>query len=131
MAAPTARIQVTGAKELRRALKRMDADLKDLTRINKSAAEIVARTARERAPVLTGRLRNTIKVGATRTRGTVSAGNRGNVPYAGPIHFGWPQRNISPQPFIYDALDERRSEVVELYQTRVADLVTRVGRETP
>jgi len=32
----------------------------------------------------------------------VQAG-RASVPYAGPIHWGWPARNIEPQPFLTDA----------------------------
>lgn len=123
-------IEVTGAKELRRALKHMDADVRDLTRINKAAAEMVASAARERAPVRSGRLRKSISARATKTAGRVQAGSR-LVVYAGPIHFGWHRRHIVPQPFIYDALDERRTEVVELYEKRVAELVLRVGRETP
>jgi hypothetical protein len=129
MAAP-ARVQVTGAKELRKALKHMDADLKDLTKINKAAAEDVAREARSIVPRRSGRLQKAIKSSASRASGKVAAGSR-LVPYAGPIHFGWRRRNIEPQPFIYDALDERRDEVVARYEKEVADLVERVGRETP
>jgi hypothetical protein len=124
------RVEVTGAKELRRALKHMGADMKDLTRINRAAAEDVAKHARDRAPRRSGRLAKSVKARATRSAGRVQAGSR-LVPYAGPIHFGWHRRHISPQPFIYDALDERRSEVVDLYEKRVAELVVRVGRETP
>jgi hypothetical protein len=127
---PTARIQVEGAVELRRALKRMGADLKDLTKINREAAEVVAGDARSNAPRLTGKLAGSIKGRATKTRATVTAGSR-FIPYAGPIHFGWPARNISPQPFLYDAIDRRRDEVVRKYQERVGELVVRVGRETP
>ena len=130
MAAPAARVQVTGAKELRRALKRMGADLSDLTKINREAAETVLKTARDRAPVQTGRLRRSLKAGATTTRGTVSAGG-GLVPYAGPIHFGWPARNIEPNTFIYDALDEKKGEVVSKYEDRITDLVNKLDRETP
>lgn len=108
----------------------MGADLKDITKVNRAAAEDVAQHARQRAPVLTGRLKRTIRAGATQKRGTVAAGSR-LVVYAGPIHFGWPARNIGPQPFIYDALDERREEVVAKYAERVGELVRRVGRETP
>lgn len=132
MAAGSApRIQVTGAKELRRALKGMTDDLKDLREIHLAAARIVEEVARENAPVRSGRLRRTIKAGATRTRGTVSAGRNGSVPYAGPIHFGWPARNIESQPFIFDALDARKDQVVRQYEERVGQLVERVGRETP
>jgi hypothetical protein len=130
MAAGKPAIRVTGAQEFRAAMKRMGADLSDLTAINRSAAEKVASTAQGRAPVLSGALAGTIRAGATQTRGTVKAGSRA-VPYAGPIHFGWPRRNIGPQPFIYDALDERKGDVIGAYEAHVEALVEKVGRETP
>ncbi len=130
MAAGKARVQVTGAREFRAAMKKMGADLSDLTAINKAAAQKVADTARGRAPVLSGRLRGSIRAGATRTRGTVKAGTNG-IPYAGVIHFGWPRHNIEPQPFIYDALDERKGEVIDAYEAHIEALVLKVGRETP
>lgn len=123
-------IQVTGAKELRAALKHMSADLRDLTKINKEAAEIVAETSRDLAPVLTGDLRDSTRATATKAKGIVAVGGRA-VPYAGPIIFGWPRRNIAPNPFIYDAADKRKDDVVGLYEKRVAALVIRVGIETP
>ncbi len=123
-------VQVTGAKELRAALKHMGADLKDLTRTNKAAAQPVAERAREIAPNVSGRLSGSTRATATRTQGLVAAGGSA-VPYAGPIHFGWRARNISPQPFLYDALDQRKDEVVRVYEERVGELVIRVGRETP
>jgi len=130
MAAGKPAIQVTGAKELRSALKRMGADLSDLRAINLSAAKVVAADAKARAPRRSGALANSIRPLATRTTGSVAAG-RTMVPYAGPIHFGWPARNIEPQPFLYEALDNRSGEVVQKYEDEVARLVTRVGRETP
>lgn len=124
------RVQVTGAKELRKALRRMGADLKDMQRTNKAAAEPVARRAREIAPRLTGRLAGNTRATASQREGAVLVGSR-SVPYAGPIHFGWPARNIEPNPFLYDALDDRRSEVVDIYEARVESLVRKLDRETP
>jgi hypothetical protein len=60
----------------------------------------------------------------------VKAGGR-LVPYAGPIHFGWPRHNIAPNPFIYDALDDRKAEVIDKYEAHIEALVEKVGRETP
>ena len=130
MAGTKPAVQVEGAKELRRALRRMGADLKDLSKINREAADTVAGDARGRAPRLTGHLAGSVKASATKTRAVVSAGSR-RVVYAGPIHFGWPARHIEAQPFLYTALDRRRAEVVRRYERKVADLVTRVGRTTP
>ena len=53
------------------------------------------------------------------------------VPYAGPIHFGWPARNIEPQPFLYDALDDKADEVAHLYGLGIEVLVDKLDRETP
>jgi len=123
-------IKVSGAKEFRAAMKRMGADLSDLTAINKAAAETVAHQSRLYAPRLTGRLEGSIRPGATRTRGYVKAGN-GGIPYAGVIHFGWPRHSISPNPFLYDALDDRKAEVIERYEAHIEALVEKVARDTP
>jgi hypothetical protein len=130
MAQTAPRVQVEGAKELRAALRRMGDDLEDLKATHKAAAELVVRRGKDIVPHLTGALGGTIRPGATKTRGYVAAGRKA-VPYAGPIHFGWPAHNISPQPFLYDALDDRRDAVVELYEARIEALVRKLDRETP
>ncbi len=108
----------------------MEDGLSDLTALHRDIAERVASDARERAPSLSGRLRGSIKGKGYKTRASVEAGSR-LVPYAGPIHFGWPKRNIKPQPFLYDALDRRKGEIVNAYEERVGELVKRLDRETP
>lgn len=123
-------VQVTGAKELRAALKRMGQDTADLSAIHREAARVVAEAAEARAPRRSGKLAGTIKGKATKTRAQVVVGSR-LVPHAGPIHFGWLRHNIDPNPFLYDALDDRGTQVVNLYEKRIGDLVERVGRETP
>lgn len=123
-------VEVTGAKELRRALTRMGDDLADLTELHRDIAEAVASTARQRAPRRSGNLAASVKGKGYKTRALVTAGSR-SILYAGPIHFGWPARNIEPQPFLYDALDSRKREVVAKYEDRVGDLVKRVDRDTP
>ena len=111
-------------------MKNMGADLKDMQRTNKAAAKPVSDRAREIVPRLTGTLASSIRPTATQKEGAVLAGSR-SVPYAGPIHFGWPSRNIEPHPFLYDALDQRRDEVVSVYNDRVEALVRKLDRETP
>jgi hypothetical protein len=123
-------IKVEGARELRKALGRMEDGLSDLTALHREIAERVASDARERAPSLSGKLRGSIKGKGYKTRAAVTAGSK-LVPYAGPIHFGWPARNIKPQPFLYDALDHRKGEIVNAYEERVGELVKRLDRETP
>ena len=123
-------VKVEGAAEFRRAMKHMGGDLRDLTKIHKKAAQPVKDRAQEIAPVRSGTLRRSIRIRATQKAAGILAG-KATVPYAGPIHFGWPRRNIESQPFLYDAAEEKRSEVASIYGDFIGDLVKRVERETP
>lgn len=123
-------VKVIGAKEFRDAMKRMSADLKDMTAVHRQAGDAVADEARQIVPYVSGALQGSIRPRASKTQVNVAAGSKG-VPYAGPIHFGWPSRNIRPQPFLYDALDRRFNEVVDKYEQHIEALVEKVGRETP
>jgi hypothetical protein len=120
-------------REIRRAMKDLsDSSKVDMKSTHRAVAEIVARQAKYEVPVRTGRLRSTIRTRSTLTQGRVVAG-MGRVPYAGPIHFGWPTRPdpskrwrggpISPQPFIYEAADRRIDEVVDAYEQRIGELI--------
>ena len=131
MAGPKPAVTVEGARELRAALRRMDDRLvRQMRDVNADAAEPVAEEARRLVPILTGALEADIRVSKGARSAAVLAGRR-LVPYAGPIHFGWPARNIEPQPFLYDALDARREEVADRYRRAVDALVVQLDRETP
>ena len=123
-------VEVEGAKELRRAFDRMEDRAGDLRELHKDAASIVEREAESLVPVLTGRLRDSIRTTAGKTSAAVLAGKR-LIPYAGPIHFGWREHNIEPQPFLYDALDSRRDEVADRYARGVEKLVHQFDTEAP
>jgi hypothetical protein len=117
-------IEVEGADELRRALKEAGDSSKDLNKANKAAGEVVVVEARTIVPVLSGALSRSIKASAGKTKASVKAG--GGLAYGAVIHFGWPAHGIEPQPFLYDALDARRAEVVKVYEERMAEIVARI-----
>lgn len=123
-------IEVIGGPQLRRAIKNMDGRLDDLKDAHADAAEIVAAAARPLVDVVTGALLDTVRTDRRAAGASVLAGSA-RVPYAGVNHFGWPQRNIEPDPFLYDALDDRRDEVVKRYDDELADLVRKFDREAP
>jgi hypothetical protein len=125
-----AAVEVEGGPQLRRAFKRMEGRTEDLKDAHAAAGEIVAAEARTIVPVVSGRLMNDIRSSRAVGGASVLAG-RSRVPYAGPIHFGWTARNIEPQPFLYEALDDRRDEVVERYEKEIASLVRKFDREAP
>lgn len=130
MAAGTPAVQITGAKELRRALKNMDRRLDDLKDVHSDAGELVASRARALVPYESGELESTIRTDRRATGASVLAG-RSRVPYAGVIHFGWPGHNIEAQPFLYEALEDKREDVANLYALGIEVLVQKLDREAP
>jgi hypothetical protein len=120
-------VSVDGARELRKALKTVGDEAKaGLKDVNLEVAEIVARAAVTKVPSRSGALRETVRAAGAQTRASVKAGFK-KVPYAGVIHFGFPARGILPQPFLYDALDARRDEVMDAYTDGIADLIKKNG----
>jgi hypothetical protein len=93
-----------------------------LKEMNLEAATIVKKKADGLVPVRTGRLAATLRASGTQKSARVRAGFK-RVPYAGVVHFGWPARNIRPQPFLYEALDSRRAEVLAVYDERLSQLI--------
>jgi len=126
MAQPAIRIE--GGRELRRAFREAGDDMSDLKDLHKRLADDVAGTAKTKVPVRSGRLQRSIRGSGTKTAARIRAGNNRksgptSVPYAGPIHFGWSARGIKAQPFMYDALDDRRQEVVDAYNRQVQEII--------
>lgn len=119
-------IKATGVKELRRELRKMGDDLEDLKALNLDVATLVSDRAKDIVPRRTGNLADTIRPAGTKTAGRVRAGFK-RVPYAGVIHFGFPARRITPQPFLYDALDQRRGEVFNAYFKGVKKIQRKAG----
>jgi len=95
----------------------------DLKKANLEGVEQVLAEALRRVPVRSGKLKATIKGSASKVRGTIRAGTKAKTIYAWPIHFGWAARNITPNPFLYEALDDRRDEVKEAYETQIAAII--------
>lgn len=119
-------VRIEGAARLRRTLRQAGVDVKRLTAINRQAASIVADAATPTAPRRTGRLAASVRAGATTRAGVVRAG-RSVVPYAGPIHWGWPARGIQPQPWIQQAAQATEDQWVSEYMDHV-DAVLREVR---
>lgn len=118
-------VQVDGARELRRTLRAAGDDLEDLKAANLQAAQIAATAARARAPRLTGQLAGDIRASGTKTAGTIRAGRK-KIPYAGPIHWGWPARGIEARPYITEGAQRTESIWVPLYKELLDEAVSKV-----
>jgi len=129
-------IKTQGMRELRRKISVLDGNFDQLKELHEDLAKIVAFRASQLAPVQSGELRDTIRASGTKTAGRVRAGFK-RVPYSGPVHFGWSTRPdaakgwrggpILPNPFLYDALDERHNEVFETYFKGVKKIQRKAG----
>lgn len=95
-------VRVEGAANLRRTLRKAGKDLNELKAAHKEAAGIVAGRGKLIVPTLTGALGATIRGSGTNTAAIVRAG-KATVPYANPIHWGWPNHNIAAHPFLTEA----------------------------
>lgn len=124
--AKRAQVQVKGAKELRKQLKAAGDDLADLKATHKKIAEIVEFDALQLAPVVTGGLVRSIRASGTQTSAIVRAGGA-RLPYAGPIHYGWPQRNITAQPFLLDAQSEKYEDWMQEYTQLVEKALDKIA----
>jgi hypothetical protein len=96
------KVRVEGLGRLVSTLRAAEADLDELNAATNLAARIVLSAAQAMAPRVTGRLAGSGKASRARRRASITFGNAG-VPYAGPIHWGWPRRNIGAQPFASNA----------------------------
>lgn len=131
-------IEVQGVKVLIQRLRKMDdGTVAELKRVYVQSATVVLRNAMPRVPVRTGRLKQTLRVSGTTRGGSVKAGGKRAAPYAGPVHFGWPNRPnqakeqqggpIFPNPFLYSALDDRRQEVELMFALGVMKAARKAG----
>lgn len=121
-------LQIRGAAELRRTLRRAGADLRDLTAINRAAANVVLPVAKSSAPTgpaAGGHIKTTLRVAATQRRGEVRAGNR-SKPYGPILQYGWRARGIAPHNWVIEAAKETEPTWVALYERRVMELINNV-----
>lgn len=131
-------VQVKGGARLRSTMRKAGMDVKQVSAINREAAETVATAARARAPIgkpsrkrgrgrpkSGGALKASIRAGATTKAGVIRAGSS-RVPYANVQHWGWPKRNIQPKYFISQAAIDTEPVWVRNYERKMNDVIKKV-----
>ena len=122
-------IEVEGLNDLIRDLKAVSSETRldrELAKTHRKAAQPMVREMRSRAPRgLTGNLSRSPRAATSASGAMIHVGDKNRVPYAGPINFGWPARNISPQEFIYSTIRDQREEFIEIYVDMMDDLLAR------
>jgi hypothetical protein len=111
------RVTITGATTVASTMRQAGRALGDMTQANQSAADIFTALARVRAPHLTGALANATQAAASKD----AAGIANDLPYYGPIHYGWPEHNIEAQPYVDEAVAESQDQWLAVYEQAVED----------
>lgn len=125
MSGPSQEIRVVGARQLRRELKRAGDDLTQLKAAHTEAAAVVRDFSIGSVPVRTGTLMHSIRSSGTNTKSVVRAGGA-KVPYAGPIHWGWPARNIRETAFIADAAKASEPEWTGIFKKALDEALNKI-----
>ena len=123
MAGPV--VKVDGLTQLRKTMKRAGVDLADLKDAHAAAARYVAARGAGLAPKRTGALAGTVRGSGAAGAATIRAGYA-SVPYALPIHWGWPGHHIAPNPFLSTAATSTESAWIIGYQAAVRRIVDHI-----
>lgn len=123
-------VQIEGMRSLRSTLRKAGDDLTELKGVNAAAAGIAAGRAQGWAPVRSGALAASVRSSGTKTAGIVRSGNNrksaSGVPYAGPIHWGWPSRNIKANPFLSYSAQATEPTWIKLYTDYLDETIGKI-----
>lgn len=120
------KVKVTGDREVAAAFRKLGYKSSDLSEVFGRIASVVAADARSLAPKVSGRLAASIKPARYKTRAVISAGSSA-VPYSGVQEYGWPGRNIRPQPFMRPAADSKADSSAEQIAAEMQRLINQAG----
>jgi len=120
---PTVRVE--GLDQLVRTMRKAGEDLGALKDAHAAVGRMIAAQAQAYVPRRTGALAGTIRAARQARKAMVVAG-RTSVPYAGPIHWGWPSRGIAADPFLSNAATDTESRWVPIYLKDVQAAVDQV-----
>ena len=130
MAKPKALIQAGGIRTLSRSIRIMaDKELGDeMKAASLEAARKVVPYAQDMVPVISGRLRKSIKASATRSRARITAGSPTRVPYALTVHRGryYPATGVRTKgtKYLSKAIPKAFPEIIDAY----VDAMNRIAR---
>lgn len=122
-------IKIEGLRSLRKDIRKLENSglLEELEAAHKRASDRAVRASKREVPVKTGKLKDSILARPTKLEGRVKAGTPKRVPYAGPIHFGWKKRNISPNEFIYRGINREENAIIKEYEEEVIRIGKQIG----
>jgi len=118
-------VTVEGVKRLARTLREFGVGLDDLKDANAAASAMVAREGASRAPRRSGALAASVRGSRQAARAVVAVGGA-RVPYAGPIHWGWPARGIPRRPFVLEAAEATQASWLAEYEAEIERIASSI-----
>lgn len=100
-------------------------DLAQMKDAHAAAGAIAGGRARAQAPKAEGTLSASVRWSGSASAATIRAGSA-KVPYAGVIHFGWPDRGIPARPWITEAAQATEGQWTTEYQEAVERILGRI-----
>ncbi|HWI43268.1 MAG TPA: hypothetical protein VNS81_06580 [Nocardioides sp.] len=91
-------VKVTGLRETVRELEKIGVEIDDLKDGMARIAAKATQVMQGFIPSRSGKLRASARGNRAKGKAVVTIG-RASVPYAAPINYGWPRRNIAPAAF--------------------------------
>ena len=116
--------RVEGLRETIRSLERFGVEASDLKNTFNKVGNLVVNHARPRTPTATGALAASIRASKTKNKAIVRAGG-GRAKYAPYVHYG--TKYMEPRPFLWDAVNEKRPEAIQLMETELNQLIRALG----
>jgi hypothetical protein len=119
-------VHVAGLRELTRGLEKAGVEVEELKDVMGGIATEAARVMQGFVPTRSGRLRDSVRGNRAKGKALVTIGGA-RVPYARPIQYGYPSRNIKPARFIERTDDVMETRAVEMLEEGWAQITQRNG----
>ena len=121
-------VKLEGGARFRRTLRKAGADLKDVTTLHRRIGAIIVPRAQALAPVgpdAGGHIRDTIRATAAQRHATIRAGDN-RRPYGLPLHWGWPRRGMTAQPWLSEAAQQTEPAWSAEYMDGIVRIINQV-----
>jgi len=118
---------VTGLREVVRNLEKIGDAVtvrNELKEVFVEIGRMVAIDAASLAPKRSGRLAASIKPTNTKNKAAIRVGSA-RVPYAGPINYGWPRRNIKASRFLQRAIDADTDNAIRMMDEGLSRIISK------
>jgi hypothetical protein len=112
-------VRVQGLDTLASTMHKAGEALQNMDSAHSRAAAVIASAAAAAAPRRTGRLAGSVRAGRATGKGLVEV----TAPYAGPIEWGWPSRNIDGTHFAMNAARATEPQWVKFYEDEISKAV--------